>query len=262
MSSKLSGKVAFVTGGARGLGASMCLKFIEEGVEGLIIGDILEKDLNELVKKINQQYNVNVLAIKMDVSLEEDWINAIKLIREKFGKLNILVNNAGVTHRVRFVDCNLEDWNKVIAINQTGVFLGMKHSAPLMKESKKGSIINISSIAGLTGYFASAYTASKWAVRGMTKAAAMEFGEWGIRVNSVHPGFIWSPLTLPAQKMVENFNKINAFNRVGEPEEVANAVVFLASDESSYITGTELVVDAGLTAGGGVRFIAKELDLI
>jgi len=258
---RLKGKIAFVTGGASGIGTATCMKFAEEGVSGIVIADIKEKQLQEISSEIQQKYDVKIIPVNLDVSEESDWLEAVKIVKEEYGRVDILVNNAGITHRVRFVDCKIEDWNRVIAVNQTGTFLGMKHCAPLMRESGTGSIINISSIAGLTGYFASAYTASKWAVRGMTKAAAMEFGEWGIRVNSVHPGFIWSPLTIPAKEMVEKFNEINALNRAGNPDEVVNSILFLASDESSYITGTELAVDAGLTAGGGVRMVAKEVGI-
>ncbi|QQK77771.1 SDR family oxidoreductase [Salicibibacter cibarius] len=261
MGKKLQGKIAFVTGGARGIGAATCWRFADEGVDGIVIADKLEDELHETREKIEQRYNIKVVPIKMDVSHEMDWIDALYIIREQFGKLDILVNNAGISHRARFVDCTVEAWNKVIAINQTGTFLGMKHSVPLMKKSKKSSLINISSIAGLTGYYSSPYTASKWAVRGMTKAAAMEFGDWGIRVNSIHPGFIWTPLTKQDREMVEKFNKINALNREGEPDEVTKPIVFLASDDSSYITGSELVIDGGHSAGGGVRMIGKDLGI-
>src|SRR5699024_3608008 len=243
-------------------GASMAKKFSEEGIETLILTDIQPDELEKTANEIERNYKVNVLTMIMDVSKEEEWIKVVKIMKKKLTRLDILVNNAGITHRVNFVDCSIEDWNSVIAVNQTGTFLGMKHCAPFMKLSKGGSIINLSSIAGLTGYFASAYTASKWAVRGMSKAAAMEFGEWGIRVNSIHPGFIWTPLTEAASDMVNQFSNVSALERVGIPEEIANAAAFLASDESSYMTGSELAIDAGLTAGGGVRMIAKELDLL
>ncbi|ETI69005.1 SDR family NAD(P)-dependent oxidoreductase [Neobacillus vireti] len=262
MAEKLKGKIAFVTGSARGLGAEVCKSFAEEGVTRIALADILENELFETSKQIERKYDIKTVPIVMDVSLEMDWISACNIVKKEFGSVNILVNNAGISHRVGFADCTIEDWSKVIAVNQTGTFLGMKHIAPLMKVCQGGSIINVSSIAGLTGYFAAAYTASKWAVRGMTKAAAMEFGEWDIRVNSVHPGFVWTPLTYPAKELTERFSEITALNRVGSADEIAKSIVFLASDDSSFVTGAELAIDAGLTAGGGVRKIAQSLNLI
>ncbi|PLR78611.1 short-chain dehydrogenase [Bacillus sp. V3-13] len=261
MGERLKGKIALVTGSARGLGAMECKAFAEEGASLIIMADVLKNELEETVKLVEKAGSARIIPIELDVSKEEDWINAVDLIDKEIGKLDILVNNAGVTKRVKFVDCTLEEWNWVISINQTGTFLGMKYCAELLKRSGSGSIINKSSIAGMTGYFAAPYTASKWAVRGMTKAAAMEFAEMGIRVNSVNPGFIWSPLTEPAKDMVEKFYDVTAMQRAGQPEDIANAVLYLASDESSFVTGSELVVDGGLTAGGEIRSVAKSLGI-
>ncbi|GCL71856.1 SDR family NAD(P)-dependent oxidoreductase [Paenibacillus naphthalenovorans] len=262
MRGRLAGKVALITGASRGLGALEAVMFAKEGAQAVIVSDVSRPALQETVKAVEELGGAAaVIPLELNVTLEEDWIQAAISIEKRFGKLDILVNNAGITKRERFVDCSLADWNQVIAVNQTGVFLGMKYSAPLLRKSGRGSIINMSSIAGVTGYFAAPYTASKWAVRGMTKAAAQEFGGWGIRVNSVNPGFIWTPLTLPAKPMVEAFNKVNALERAGEPEEVAQAVIFLASDESSYMTGGEITLDGGMTAGGEIRLIAKELGI-
>ncbi len=262
MMAKLQGKTALITGGSRGLGAAMAITFAEEGAENLILGDVLLEESKEIARKIKEQFGTNVLPVQLDVSLEEDWAEVIETIRRTFGKLDILVNNAGINKRAKFADCELEDWNRVIAVNQTGVFLGMKHACKLLKEQQQSAIVNVSSIAGLTGYFAVPYTASKWAIRGMTKAAAMEFSDWGIRVNSVHPGFVYTPLTQAASKMVDAFNEITALERPGEPEEIAKAVAFLASDDASYITGAELAVDGGMTAGGGPRHVVKNLNLL
>ncbi|WP_018665361.1 SDR family NAD(P)-dependent oxidoreductase [Heyndrickxia acidiproducens] len=259
---KLQGKTALITGGSRGLGAAMAVTFAEEGAENLILGDVLLEESNETARKIKEQFGTNVLPVQLDVSSEEDWVHIMETIRKTFGKLDILVNNAGINKRAKFADCELEDWNRVIAVNQTGVFLGIKHACQLLKEQKQSAIVNVSSIAGLTGYFAVPYTASKWAIRGMTKAAAMEFGDWGIRVNSVHPGFVYTPLTQAASKMVDAFSEITALERSGEPEEIAKAVAFLASDDASYITGAELAVDGGMIAGGGPRRVVKNLNLL
>jgi 3alpha(or 20beta)-hydroxysteroid dehydrogenase len=261
MGGRLEGKIALVTGSARGLGAVECKTFAEEGARAIFMADVLMEELEETVKVVGQSGTARVIPIKLDVSKEEDWMDATELIKSEYGKLDILVNNAGVTKRVKFVDCSLEDWNWVVAINQTGTFLGIKHCANLLKYSGSGSIINKSSIAGMTGYFAAPYTASKWAVRGMTKAAAMEFAEYGIRVNSVNPGFIWTPLTQNEKTMVESFYEVTAMERAGEPEDIAKAVLYLASDDSSFVTGTEIVVDGGLTAGGEIRTVAKKLGI-
>ncbi|KIL45393.1 SDR family NAD(P)-dependent oxidoreductase [Jeotgalibacillus soli] len=261
MGERLKGKISLITGSARGLGAMECMSFSEEGANVIIMADILLKELEETVKIVEKSGSARVVPLKLDVTREGDWQNAVEYIEKEFGKLDILVNNAGITKRVTFVDCSLEEWNKVIAVNQTGTFLGMKYCSELLKRSGSGSIINKSSIAGMTGYFAAPYTASKWAIRGMTKAAAMEFADWGIRVNSINPGFIWSPLTEPAKEMVEAFYEVTALERAGIPEEIAKVVLFLASDDSSFITGSEIVVDGGLTAGGEIRGVAKNLGI-
>ncbi len=155
----------------------------------------------------------------------------------------------------------MDEWQWVTNINQTGVFLGMKYCYPLLKKSKAASIINISSVAGLTGYFAAPYTASKWGVRGVSKTAAMEFGGDKIRVNSIHPGFVETPLVADAKAIVAGAATITALERPGQPDEIANVIAFIASDEASYITGAEIAVDGGMSAGGGPRLIAKKLGV-
>lgn len=261
MEKKLSGKFGFITGAAGGLGSLTCKKFIEEDIQGLLITDINEMKLLELTDELSQKSNTEIIPIVHDVKREENWKKVIQTIGKEFGKLDILINNAGGSNRRKIEDCTLNDWNEIIAINQTSTFLGMKLCLPYLKKSNSGSIINISSVAGLTGYFSAPYSAAKWAVRGMTKTAAMEFSKWNIRVNSVHPGYVWTPLTQDAPELVKSFNKVNAMERVGEPEEVVSAILFLASNDSSYMTGSEMVVDGGLTAGGGIRFITKEVGI-
>lgn len=261
MGGRVEGKIAFVTGAARGLGAMECMTFAQEGARAIIMADILTDELEKTVEIVKRMGNAQVIPIRLDVSSEENWVDVMDRVGKDFNGLDILVNNAGITKRVKFSECSLEDWNRVILINQTGTFFGIKHGAELMKRSGGGSIINKASIAGMTGFFSVPYTASKWAVRGMTKAAAMEYGDWNIRVNCVNPGFIWTPLTRKAPEMVEGFNKVTALERPGQPEDVARAVLFLASDDSSFMTGAELVVDGGLTAGGQVRFVTKELGI-
>jgi 3alpha(or 20beta)-hydroxysteroid dehydrogenase len=258
MAERVKGKVALVTGAAGGLGMAMSKRLLEEGVEGIVLTDLSESKLFDFAKEMEQLHQVKIIPLTQDVTREEDWQQVASVIQQDFGKLDILVNNAGGSRRVTFEEGTLDDWNWVVALNQTSTFLGMKVCLPLLKQSGKASIINISSVAGLTGYHAAAYTASKWAVRGMTKAAAMEFADWGVRVNSVHPGFIRTPLTEPVIELVKKYNKVNAMERIGQPDEIAHAILFLASDESSYMTGSELVLDGGMMAGGAVRMVGKE----
>jgi 3alpha(or 20beta)-hydroxysteroid dehydrogenase len=258
---RMAGKIAMVTGGARGLGAYDCYEFAREGADTIIIADILLEEMEQTAEKLQQEFGCNVVCKPLDVTKEDQWMQLVSEIDETFGKLDVLVNNAGIVKRVTMLECSLEDWNNIIDVNQTGVFLGIKHCAPLMKKSGAASIINISSIAGLTGYFAWPYTATKWAVRGMTKAAAMELSDWKIRVNSIHPGFTWTDMTTGAKDMIDGFTNAVALERAGNPEEIAKAVLFLASDESSFITGTELVVDGGFQGGGGIRNLTKKMGL-
>ncbi|WP_080875819.1 glucose 1-dehydrogenase [Oceanobacillus timonensis] len=240
---RLNGKVIVVTGGARGMGAQHVRRMVEEGAK-VAATDILEDDGKELEKELGN----NVHFIKHDVTKAEDWEMVIQETEKIFGPINVLVNNAGIDiSEIDLEDYPEETYRKVIDVNQVSVFLGMKHVAPSMKKAEEGSIVNISSLAGIIGaYKKGAYTASKFAVRGMTKAAALELGEFGVRVNSVHPGFIRTPMT----EHLINDELVSAFplKRAGEPEEVTNVVLFLASDESSYVTGIELVIDGGLSA--------------
>ncbi|MED4405630.1 SDR family NAD(P)-dependent oxidoreductase [Heyndrickxia coagulans] len=148
MTAKLKGKTALITGGSRGLGAAMAVTFAEEGAENLILGDVLQEESNQTAGKIKEQFRTNVLPVQLDVSSEEDWAKVMETIRRTYGKLDILVNNVGINKRAKFADCELEDWNRVVAVNQTGVFLGMKHACQLLKEQQQSAIVNVSSIAG------------------------------------------------------------------------------------------------------------------
>ncbi|MGJ9458061.1 glucose 1-dehydrogenase [Oceanobacillus sp. CF4.6] len=240
---RVEDKVVVVTGGARGMGASHVKRLITEGAK-VVVTDILEED----GKKLESEIGKNILFIKHDVSNASDWENVIQKTEATFGPINVLVNNAGIDiPEINLEDYPEETYRKVIDVNQVSVFLGMKYVVPSMKKAGGGSIVNISSLAGIVGANKKiAYTASKFAVRGMTKAAALELGEFGIRVNSVHPGFIRTPMT----EALINDDLINMFplKKAGEPEEVTNLVLYLASDESSYSTGSEFVIDGGLGA--------------
>jgi 3alpha(or 20beta)-hydroxysteroid dehydrogenase len=245
---RLDGKVALISGAARGQGEAEARLFVDEGAK-VVLGDVLD-DLGEAVAK-----DIGDAAVfqHLDVTDGRDWDAAVKTAVDEFGGLGVLVNNAGIL-RVGMIETMLvEDYLSVIHVNQLGCFLGMKAAIPALRNAGGGSIINTSSTSGLSGMVGlSAYTASKFAIRGMTKCAAMELGRNGIRVNSVHPGGIDTAMTdLPEFAGVDKNAAYGALPipRVGQPVEVARLMVFLASDESSYCTGAEFIVDGGFTAG-------------
>ncbi len=251
---RLDGKVAIISGGARGQGAAEVRLFVQEGAK-VIFGDVLDDLGNALEREVG---NENAVYLHHDVRDETAWLTMVSAAENHWGKLDILVNNAGilqfgtVTH-----ETSLEDYMHLISINQVGVFLGMKTAIPALLRNKGGSIVNISSSNGFAGYGGTiAYTASKFAVRGMTKTAALEYGRAGIRINSIHPGGINTPMTT-GDVDLGGMNDADqdaayagiAMGRVGQPEEVARLALFLASDESSYSTGCEFVIDGGMLAG-------------
>ncbi|MEC6749019.1 glucose 1-dehydrogenase [Marinilactibacillus sp. XAAS-LB27] len=242
---KLDGKVAIVTGAARGQGEAHVRLFVEEGAK-VVFSDILSAQGEAL----SQELGENVRFIKHDISNADQWNQVVELAEAEFGPVNILVNNAGIDLFRKIEDITIEEYNRVIAINQVGPFMGMKAVLPSMKKADNGSIVNISSINGLRGEFGFvAYDASKFALTGMTKTAAQEFAEHNIRVNSVHPGPIRTPM-IDSQEEIAGFieNVSVPLNRVGESSEVSKMVLFIASDDASYSTGAEFVIDGGITA--------------
>ncbi|MGE3296814.1 MAG: glucose 1-dehydrogenase [Porticoccaceae bacterium] len=246
--SNLNGKVALITGAARGQGAAEARLFAQRGAK-VMLCDILDSEGQAVAAEIGP----NAAYLRLDVTSEASWQAAVKAAVAKFGKLNVLVNNAGIVKVTALADCPLEEYMQVIQVNQIGVFLGMKTVAPAMKQAGGGSIVNISSIDGLIGMTGgTAYCASKFAVRGMTKVAALELGKDGIRVNSIHPGGILTPMItgagLDAQTAGEIFGRV-PLQRIGQPEEIATLAAYLASDDASYSTGSEFIADGGLTAG-------------
>jgi 3alpha(or 20beta)-hydroxysteroid dehydrogenase len=246
--SNLNGKVALITGAARGQGAAEARLFAQRGAK-VMLCDILDSEGQAVAAEIG----ANAAYLRLDVTSEASWQAAVKAAVAKFGKLNVLVNNAGIVKVTALADCPLEEYMQVIQVNQVGVFLGMKTVAPAMKQAGGGSIVNISSIDGLIGMTGgTAYCASKFAVRGMTKVAALELGKDGIRVNSIHPGGILTPMItgagLDAQTAGEIFGRV-PLQRIGQPEEIATLAAYLASDDASYSTGSEFIADGGLTAG-------------
>ncbi|MGO3732810.1 MAG: SDR family NAD(P)-dependent oxidoreductase [Vagococcus sp.] len=241
---RLAGKVAIITGGAQGMGETHVKTFINEGANVVIT------DLNsEKGQALADLYPDNALFIKHDVAEENDWLHVVDKTLERFGKIDILVNNAGISFNIPLEELSVDTYDLIYRVNQRSVFLGIKSVAETMKQQKYGSIINISSINGLVGG-AFGYTDTKFAVRGMTKAAATSLGAFNIRVNSVHPGVIETPMVTEGDsyEFIKEFSKSIPLKRVAQPEEVSKLVLFLGSDDSSYSTGAEFVVDGGLTA--------------
>jgi len=241
---RLEGKVIVITGGAQGMGKSHAEKCVEEGAFAVIT------DINEEAGiKTAEELGERGLFIKHDVTSEEDWMHVVSTVKEKWGRIDCLVNNAGITLYSPIDQLSLEDYMKVVNINQLSVFLGIKSVTEIMKAQGSGDIINISSINGLVGG-AAGYTDTKFAVRGMTKAAAKDLSPHNIRVNSVHPGVIRTPMLEQedVRAQVEQFIKTIPMRRVAEVGEVSNLIVFLASDDSTYATGSEFVLDGGITA--------------
>ena len=247
---RLEGKVALISGGARGQGAVEAKLFASEGAS-VVIGDILD-DLGRQVEAEIAESGGNATYVHLDVTSESQWNDAVNTAVERYGKLDILVNNAGILIRAGVEDTTGEDWDRIMDINGKGVFLGTKAAIPAMREAGGGSIINISSVAGLQGSPASAaYSSTKGAVRILTKSTAVQYAKEGIRCNSVHPGIIHTDMTkdtLDTPEGERDWRVRVPMGRIGESEDVAKGVLFLASDESSYMTGSELVIDGGITA--------------
>ena len=247
---RLENKVALISGGARGMGAVEAKLFAEEGAK-VIIGDMLEEEGRKVEAEINEAGGECVF-VSLDVSSEEAWQNAVNEAVSRYGKLDILVNNAGIYRAHNVEETTSDEWDQVMDINAKGVFLGTKHAIPAMRDAGGGSIVNISSVAGLVGSRAtSAYNASKGAVRLLTKSTAIQYASAGIRANSVHPGTIETPMTegfLADPSMRQDRMDRTPIGRLGKPEDVAYGALFLASDEASFMTGSELVIDGGRTA--------------
>ena len=247
---RLEGKVALISGGARGQGAAEARLFAEEGAK-VVIGDILDEEGARVAAEIAEAGG-DAFFVHLDVTSEEDWRRAIEGAVSSFGKLNVLVNNAGIWRRGRVEDTTAEEWDLVLDVNAKGVFLGTKLAIPEMRKARGGSIINISSTAGLVGSPRStAYSASKGAVRLFTKATAVQYGKESIRANSIHPGPIDTPMgdqVWPDADSRTASIARTAIGRMGTPQDIAYGALYLASDESSFVTGSELVIDGGVTA--------------
>jgi 3alpha(or 20beta)-hydroxysteroid dehydrogenase len=244
---RLDGKVAFISGGARGQGAAEARRFVAEGAK-VVIGDVLVTEGESVAAELAD----NGAFVKLDVTSEQSWQEAITSTVDAFGALHIVVNNAGVLGGFTpLLHTTLEDFMRPLHINLVGTFLGMRTAVPAMRGSGGGAIVNISSTAGMWGVpFGAGYTASKFGVRGLTKTAALELGRYGIRVNSVHPGGVATEMTAAVgDDGNSDYYKALPAGRIGTVDDVTNLVLFLASDESAYCTGTEFVIDGGMQAG-------------
>jgi cyclopentanol dehydrogenase len=248
---RLAGKVALISGGARGMGAAEAKMFAREGAQ-VVLGDVLEDEGRAVEAEIAAKGG-KAAFLRLDVTREAEWQAAVALAERRFGRLDVLVNNAGISAAGRVEDTTVEAWDRVMEVNAKGVFLGTKAAIPAMRRAGGGSIVNISSQLGLVGMDISSpqYTASKGAVRLLTKTTALQYAKEKIRANSVHPGPIVTAMTERRRADPDAYALMLSripLSRFGEPEEVAYAVLYLASDESAFVTGSELVIDGGWTA--------------
>ena len=243
MSNRLEGKVAVITGGASGIGAAIARLFVKEGAK-VVISDVNIRDGQALA----DAFKDSMVFVEHDVTKAKDWEKVRDTAVEKFGTIDVLVNNAGISVAKSFFTMSEEEYRNIVDINQVSVFLGIKIVGEVLKNKGAGSIINTSSINGLAAG-AVAYTDTKFAVRGMTKAASAELAPLGVRVNSIHPGIIETPMVTggDAVELIKSLVNHIPMRRMAQPEEVANLMLYLASDESSYSTGSEFVVDGGMT---------------
>ena len=248
---RLDGKVVLISGGARGQGATEAKMMANEGAK-VVFGDILDDEGKKVEAEI-AELGLEATYVHLDVTTEADWISAVEIAVNRYGKLDILVNNAGILIRKSIEETTEEDWDRIMAINAKGVFFGTKHSIPAMRQAGGGSIVNISSTAGLVGSLdgSPSYTATKGAVRLFTKATAIQYAKENIRCNSVHPGPIDTEMikdTMSDPKRMERRMQRLPLKKIGTVEDIAYGVIYLASDEASFVTGSELVIDGGTTA--------------
>lgn len=256
--SDFQGKLVIVTGGARGQGEAEVRLFASKGA-AVIIADVLVDEGETLAAELTKE-GKDARFIRLDVTDPASWAAVIDLAKSWKGRLDVLVNNAGIINRTLVETTSLEAWERVLRVNLTGSFLGIQAASALMAESGGGAIVNISSNSGYSGHYDPAYTASKWGLRGLTKSAAMELAPKNIRVNAVCPGLVVTGLNASSPHLKPMIG-ITPLKRAGKPEEIADLVFFLSSDASSFITGEDFVIDGGFTAGAAYRRVATETGI-
>jgi len=248
VSGRLAGRVALISGAASGMGASHARAFVAEGAQ-VVLGDIADEPGLKLAAELGDA----AVYVHLDVTVAEEWDAAVKTAVEHFGKLNVLVNNAGILDGGPLGAYTEQQWRRILDINLTGAFLGLTAARDALVASRPSSVINVSSAAGLEGVAGMhGYTASKWGLRGLTKSAALELAEHGVRVNSLHPGAVMTPMIagMAAEAGAAEIDRTQStLKRLAAPEEISPLMVFLASEESSFCTGSEFLADGGLTAG-------------
>ncbi|MGG7566770.1 SDR family NAD(P)-dependent oxidoreductase [Rhodovulum sp. DZ06] len=257
--SALAGRTALVTGAGRGQGAVEAETLARAGA-AVWLCDVLVEEGEAKAEALRAE-GLDATFLKLDVTSDAEWQAALTAAAAATGRVDVLVNNAGIISRKIIADMTPEDWRKVLDVNLTGAFLGVRRAAPMMAASGGGSIVNIASNSAFSGHYDAAYTASKWGLRGLTRSAAMEFARSGVRVNSVCPGLIETELNRGSPHL-KPMIEMTPMGRSGGAEEVAQLVLFLASDASSFITGEDFVIDGGFTAGAAYRRVAQETGLL
>ncbi|MDH6291334.1 glucose 1-dehydrogenase [Rhodococcus opacus] len=254
MSRRFDARTVLISGGARGMGASHAAGFLEEGAN-VVIGDVRDDEGGELVSKLGERARY----VHLDVSDPDQWTDAVAVAEATFGPVSVLVNNAGFGGRDTLVDTSPDEWRRVLSVNLDGSFYGIRATVPSMRRFGGGAIVNTSSYAGLAGTpLNGSYAASKFALRGLTRTAAFELAADNIRVNSIHPGYIQTPLIAGVSPEAVGLQKKLAMPRFGQPEEVTKMVLFVCSDDASYSTGAEFVVDGGWSAGSPIPVRGSE----
>ena len=253
---KLAGKVAVVTGGAQGQGAAEAALFAQNGAH-VVIADVKENEGLALAESIKRDGG-SAQFVNLDVTEQAQWDKLEAALREGPGRLDVLVNNAGIAFRYGLMLTTEEDFRRVLSVSLIGPFLGIRTLAKLIRDTGGGSIINVGSAAGMTGHFSAAYGSSKWGLRGLTKVAGMEFASWNIRVNAIHPGIVNTALVPGDTAFPQAMTAHTPLGRAAEPDDIAPVVLFLASDDSRFITGTDIAVDGGLVELGVYNAVTKE----